>query len=57
MFNKDFAKDPMKMSVWALYWFGFRFMLVTFFQNAFLTLAGVAGAIFMFLWAWQNLGF
>lgn len=57
MFNKDFSKDPTKMSIWELYLFGFKFIIFYVFHRLFLTLAGVAGTIFMFLWAWQNLGF
>lgn len=56
MFNKDFAKDPMAMSKWELIWFGTKFLVFTYIHYIILTLAGAAGAFWMFSWSWQNLG-
>lgn len=57
MFNKEFAKDPMKMSIWELRFFRAKIICFTFVHYIVLTLFGVVGTVLMFAWAWQNLGF
>lgn len=56
MFKKDFARSPEDMTLFQLYWWGFKFFVFTVFHYAWISLATLGGIIFMFWYAWRNMG-